>query len=243
LRIVFSRKGFDTAAGGGPSPIVDGRPLSLPIPAAGGPSRTTWDDLGLGAHVATASRGRWSGADLCHHDPMFLADGTCLFGQRGAAKTHLANQRVGAGDAFVFFGLFREAGGRPHQRIFGYLIVDEVIELASAAGARIAELAALGHPHALGGPRTNDAIYRGEGAVARMASEALRLTASGETPSVWQRPGWLEPGALTYHRDPRRWLPGGRLRTVSQGQEFVADIGDRAEPRRWLDRIVDEIRG
>ena len=47
MRIVFSRKGFDSAAGGGPSPIVGGRPLSLPIPA-GAASRTSYDALGLG---------------------------------------------------------------------------------------------------------------------------------------------------------------------------------------------------
>lgn len=32
MRIIFSRKGFDSAAGKAPSPILDGRPLSLPIP-------------------------------------------------------------------------------------------------------------------------------------------------------------------------------------------------------------------
>ena len=30
-----------------------------------------------------------------------------LFGQEGAAETHLANQGVGTGDVFLFFGLFR----------------------------------------------------------------------------------------------------------------------------------------
>ena len=97
MRIIFSRKGFDSASGGGPSPIVEGRPLSLPIPAGAG-SRTTFGDLGLGAHAAKASRGRLGADDLCHHDPMFLSDGTCLFGQCGAAQTHLANRGVGLGD-------------------------------------------------------------------------------------------------------------------------------------------------
>jgi hypothetical protein len=32
MKIVFSRKGLDSGAGGFPSPIIDGRPISLPIP-------------------------------------------------------------------------------------------------------------------------------------------------------------------------------------------------------------------
>ena len=46
MRIVFSRKGFDSAAGGGVSPIIAGQPVSLPIPS-GGWSSTTYADLGL----------------------------------------------------------------------------------------------------------------------------------------------------------------------------------------------------
>ncbi|MEO1731323.1 MAG: hypothetical protein AAFR64_11360, partial [Pseudomonadota bacterium] len=104
MRIIFSRKGFDSSAGGGPSPIVEGRPVSLPIPDSKGLSRTTYGDLGLGEHAAKASRGRLGGDHLCHHDPMFLADGSCAFGQTGAAQTHLERQGVGLGDVFVFFG-------------------------------------------------------------------------------------------------------------------------------------------
>jgi hypothetical protein len=32
MRIIFSRKGFDSAAGKAPSPIMEGEPISLPIP-------------------------------------------------------------------------------------------------------------------------------------------------------------------------------------------------------------------
>ncbi|MEL6529675.1 MAG: hypothetical protein AAFQ27_06905, partial [Pseudomonadota bacterium] len=28
MKVILSRKGFDSSAGGGPSPIVDGRPIS-----------------------------------------------------------------------------------------------------------------------------------------------------------------------------------------------------------------------
>ena len=241
MRIIFSRKGFDSAAGGGASPIVDGRPVSLPIPA-GKASRTTYGDLGLGVHAAKASRGRLGDGDLCHHDPMFTSEGICLFGQVGAAQTHLANRGVGDGDMFLFFGLFREEeSGEPHHRIFGWMEVERMVHLAECAEEERADLAAHAHPHALEMHGFNDCIYVGPGGTAPRASETLRLTVPGGPPSLWQRPEWLKKGGLSYHDRADRWLRGGRLRSVARGQEFVADIGRRQEPRRWLDRILAEL--
>jgi len=165
-------------------------------------------------------------------------------GQCGAAQTHLERQGVGIGDVFVFFGLFREehadgARGDPHHRIFGYLRVEEMIPLAGGAPD---DLVAAGHPHALALHSTNDMIWRGEGRQASRASDALRLTVPGASPSLWQRPKWLKRGGLSYHDRADRWIRGGRLRSVARGQEFVADIGRREAPRRWLEQILAEIR-
>ena len=240
MRIVFSRKGFDSSAGGGASPFVDGRPVSLAIPA-GRASRTRYGDLGLDAHAARASKGRLGADDLCHHDPMFTEDGECLFGQCGAAQTHLERQGVRVGDVFVFFGLFaEETTGEPHHRIFGYLRVGETIPLANGAPD---DLVARAHPHALALHARNDCVWRGEGCTAQRASPALRLTVPGGPPTLWQRPAWLRPGGLSYHDRADRWLSGGRLRSVARGQEFVADIGRRTAPRAWLDAVIAEIRG
>lgn len=238
MRIIFSRKGFDSAAGGGPSPIVCGRPVSLPIPA-GAASRTSYGDLGLGEHAAAASRGKLGPGDLCHHDPMFLPDGTCLFGQCGAAQTHLERQGVGCGDVFLFFGLFREECGEPHHRIFGFLEVSEMTPLADGVPQELRDLA---HPHALAMHHRNDVIYRGAGQVAARASDALRLTVPGGPATLWQRPDWLRRGGLSYHDRPERWLRGGRLKSVARGQEFVADIGQRQAPRDWLAGMIEEIK-
>ena len=241
MRIIFSRKGFDSAAGGGPSPIVDGRPVSLPIPS-GGHSATTYADLKLGELAGAASRGKIDPADYCHHDPMFRSEGVCLFGQCGAAQTHLANQGVGVGDVFVFFGLFREGkSGDPHHRIFGYQRIEAIVDLTACSDAVRAEYAELGHPHALGMHAKNDVIYVGEGRTAATASDDLRLTVAGGPPSLWNRPSWLRRGELTYHDRADRWLRGQRLRSVARGQEFVADIGRRRAPREWLDQIISAI--
>ncbi|MDN3646412.1 hypothetical protein QWY75_09400 [Pontixanthobacter aestiaquae] len=238
MKIIFSRKGFDSAAGGGASPIVDGCPISLPIPSAGH-SVTTYGDLGLGEHVKVASRGKLGATDFCHHDPMFRADGMCLFGQHAAAQTHLANQGVGVGDVFVFFGLFREeATGEPHHRIFGYQVVEEIVDLVFCDDDRRAELAAMGHPHALGMHSKNDMIYIGRGDTAKANDTELRLTVPDGPPSLWNRPDWLMRGGLSYHDRADRWIRGGKLRSVARGQEFVADIGRRKAPRDWLDHII-----
>ena len=241
MKIIFSRKGFDSAAGGGPSPIVGGRPVSLPIPA-GVASQTTYGDLGLGELAASASRGKLGADDLCHHDPMFCDDGTCVFGQVGAAQTHLANRGVGVGDVFLFFGLFREEEtDEPHHRIFGYLKVERMVEHAACDAETRKAYAEIRHPHALALHGPNDCLYIGPGRTARAASPALRLTVEGGPPSLWQRPEWLKRGGLSYHDREDRWLRDGRLKSVARGQEFVADIGRRAGPVRWLEAILGQI--
>src|SRR6267378_2603959 len=47
MRVIFSRKGFDSAAGNPPSPIIDGEPISLPIPTKRR-SETSYLVAGLG---------------------------------------------------------------------------------------------------------------------------------------------------------------------------------------------------
>ena len=241
MRIIFSRKGFDSGSGGGSSPIVDGRPVSLPIPDTKGIARTTYGDLGLGELAYAASRSAFGAESLCHHDPMFTPDGRCIFGQVGAAQTHLANQGVGQGDVFLFFGRFDGEGHGAHHRIFGYFEVEQVIDLARCDDAMRAGYAALDHPHALGMHGSNDTLYVGPGRMAARASDLLRLTAPGEALSRWERPLWLRRGDLSYHDAEWRWAEPGRLIAVSRGQEFVADVGKRKAPREWLARVIDEI--
>ncbi|MWV28847.1 hypothetical protein [Aurantiacibacter rhizosphaerae] len=243
MRMVFSRKGFDSSAGGGPSPIVDGRPISLPIPASAGLSRTSYGELGLAEHAAAASRGKLGAADLCHHDPMFLPGKRAVLGQCGAAQTHLERQGVGVGDCFVFFGLFQQQGERPHHRIFAYLQIEEVLPLTDAPPARLAELAKVGMPHAIGLHAANDTAYIGTGQVAQRASDSLRLTVPEGPPSLWQVPQWLFGIGLSYHHRADRWRDDNRLQSVARGQEFVADAGKRKDARDWLAGVIAEIAG
>ncbi|MEI9429193.1 hypothetical protein [Mesorhizobium sp. Cs1299R1N3] len=151
MKIVFSRKGFDGVAGGVPSPIISGRPLSFPIPTT--LQHTRFSDLREPVFqlVCDLTRGRINGDAFCHLDPDIdaaVTKGSRPIGWRGAlgqvgkAQSHLRNRGVGPGDLFLFFGLFqeveRQAGcwrylGKPQHAIFGWLQVAEVVSVADDA--------------------------------------------------------------------------------------------------------------
>lgn len=145
MQIVFSRKGFDSAAGRCPSPVIDGRPISLPIPTRM-PTALRYEDLrgNIGELVQDLTRDRIAASNPCHLDPdvdasalQRLAGWRGAFGQIGAAQAHLHNNKIAPGDLFLFWGLFRSAerngrwtfnGPREH-RLFGWLQVGEIVDL------------------------------------------------------------------------------------------------------------------
>jgi hypothetical protein len=234
MKVIFSRKGFDTAAGKVPSPIIEGEPISLPIPTERR-SETTYLIAGLGKIVEQLTKGRISSGHLCHEDPMFL-NGRWAFGQTGAAQSHLEKNDVSVGDVFLFFGLFASLDGRDrHHRIFGYMEVEEICRLGSRPCESDNPKGFLRrHPHTIGEWNENNTLYLGSGIKARTAHPSLRLTKPGASPTVWKVPAWLQEAGLTYHRNPIRWAKDGELCVASRGQEFVSNIGDQAAPRKWL---------
>jgi hypothetical protein len=242
MRVIFSRKGFDSSAGKAPSPIIEGKPISLPIPT-GQRSETTYGLAGFGRIVEEATKGRIGADEFFHEDPMF-SNGRWAFGQTGAAQTHLQANGVGVGDVFLFFGLFasRNNGDR-HHRIFGYLQVDEVRHL----GSRPSESDNPSgfprrHPHTIGEWEENNTLYLGAGARAKTAHPSLRLTKPGASVSIWAVPEWLKAAGLTYHSNPARWSEGTELYAASRGQEFVSNIGNDPVPRKWLQTIQAAVR-
>jgi len=179
MRIILSRKGFDSSAGGVASPILpDGTLISLPIPDPA--SRIRYDDLtinnhGLGKIVADLTRERISSQHLAHLDPDLEADTypretgwRPLFGQEGAALGHLVNQGVREGDLFLFFGWFRQVQcikGRYQfireapdlHLIFGWLQVGAIIPGKQLA--RNAPPWARYHPHCYRNQSDKNQIY------------------------------------------------------------------------------------
>jgi putative DNA base modification enzyme with NMAD domain len=241
-KVIFSRKGFDSAAGKVASPIIEGEPISLPIPTGRYGSETSYSIAGCGEIVERVTRGRILASALCHEDPMYW-NGRWAFGQTGAAQAHLENNGVGVGDVFLFYGLFALDGRDRHHRIFGYLKVEEVRLLGSRPSKNDnPDGFPRRHPHTIGGWDANNTLYLGLGFKARTAPSCLRLTKPGALVSAWNVPTWLKAAGLTYNSNPTRWVGDGELHVALRGQEFVTDIGEQSEPLKWLHDVKAAIR-
>ena len=269
MRVIFSRKGFDSAAGGCASPLIDGCPLSLPIPSSR-PTPTTYGSLQgpMGQIVSDLTRGRLTERSHCHFDPDIEADRMLrdsgwrgALGQVAAAQGHLSRQGVTRGDLFLFWGLFRPAEfrgrwqfcGERENRIFGWLQIDAVEPTGVDPRSTLRHYPWLReHPHVHGDWSAENTIYVASPALSFRSDRpgwgvfkrGLRLTAAASRlPSEWQVPSWLNPRiggtGMTYH-PLERWSESGLCRVAARGQEFVADIGERADAMEWLDRMFDE---
>jgi len=272
MKVIFSRKGFDSAAGGVPSPIVAGRPVSLPIPTRM-PSPLRFADLAgdLPSLVADLTRGKAAAARSCHLDPD-IDPTQCrrkrgwrgALGQDGAAQGHLRRQQVQPGDLFLFWGLFRPVdkvagkwayAGTSEHRIFGWLHVGEVVALGPDGSHALRRFPWLDqHPHVRRGWGPNNALYI---ASTKFSIRSRKLPGYGlfktgrrlsrvgsRLPSEWVTPSWLNPrtgGTGMSYNPIDRWGKDS-VRTAARGQEFVADVGARADAEAWLAGLFGEVR-
>jgi hypothetical protein len=180
MRIILSRKGFDSSYGGVASPILDDDTLlSLPIPS---PSRITYDELSaggiqLGRVVADLTDGSITGSCHAHLDPdldagMYhtrLPGWRPIFGQVDAAEAHLEGRGVTPGDVFLFFGWFRKTNtvGEEYRFvrdapnlhvIYGWLQVGEIVRANQKPSCAL-QWAREYHPHFYGDYRANNTVY------------------------------------------------------------------------------------
>lgn len=131
MKLILSRKGFDSVSGGWPSPILpDGTMLFLPIPDESEPSLPTYSDLTWEGTEYGKLLGQLTSKDFtgrrCHVDPDLgqarregILGWKPAFGQCGAAQGALSNAGVGKGDLFLFFGWFRSVAERNGS--YGYI--------------------------------------------------------------------------------------------------------------------------
>ena len=118
MKVILSRKGFDSANGGIVSPIMeDGTLLSFPIPSE---DKDTFDDLiYCGQSYSKILKDlNYKGDNWhCHVDPDLnfdrrksVIDGWCpIFGQINSSAAYLLNQvDVEVGDLFLFFGNYHK---------------------------------------------------------------------------------------------------------------------------------------
>ena len=165
MKIILSRKGFDSKNGEQPSPIMpDGTLLSLPIPDENGNntfSSLYWNGMSFYEIIHSLKpKTKLNEDDVCHLDPDLrgnvrsrLPGWKPAFGQADSALTHLQNHGVSIGDLFLFFGWFKETemnqGRLIYKKkaknlhvIYGYMQIGEMIERKSDAYDWLKD-----HPH------------------------------------------------------------------------------------------------
>ena len=216
MRLIFSRKGFDSSAGGCPSPIFpDGSLYALPIPDP--KSKIQYGELNhagvnIGKLVEELTRGKIRAADGAHLDPDMYRRALPrkpgwrpLLGQTGAAQGHLRKQGVQPGDLFLYFGLFRpveEVDGHwqfvrntPARHIlWGWMSIGRIykvdeLEPQALSWARY-------HPHFQIGPDRANTLYI-SGNHLKLSGEATPLPGAGVFPKV-------QPGLVLTHPDSPR---------------------------------------
>ncbi|SFT61045.1 hypothetical protein SAMN02910301_2112 [Lachnospiraceae bacterium XBD2001] len=153
MKVILSRKGFDSANGGIVSPIFeDGTMISFPIPSYDCDKYTDLQYNGA-SYREILSDLNYKGGESCHVDPdldenrrINKIDGwEPAFGQIDAAAGYLKNIGIEKGDLFLFFGNFhyvinddghykyvRRTGDfykdKDLQVIWGYLQVGEILD-------------------------------------------------------------------------------------------------------------------
>ena len=166
MRIILSRKGFDSQYGKQASPILpDGTMLSLPIPSDN--DYFTYSDIMwkgqnyLEIIHSLNPRSVINEHSHCHLDPDLRNESIKrkgswrpAFGQTSSSLTELRKYGVSVGDIFLFFGWFKETEYRDggihyeyHARnlhvIYGYMQIGDIVEQIEAIPEWLQY-----HPHA-----------------------------------------------------------------------------------------------
>lgn len=179
MKLILSRKGFDSTSGGCPSPILpDGRLCSLPIPDASSPIQygdIADADANLADLVVGLTGDQSRLHDHAHLDPDLKPESLArspewqpLFGQDNSAQGHLFKQGIAPGDLFLFFGLFRQSewvdgrlrfvkAARPRHMLWGWMQIADILPLCD--GVSDVPHWAKYHPHCHGNRGTNNTLY------------------------------------------------------------------------------------
>ncbi len=285
-KLILSRKGFDSASGGCPSPIFpDGTMYSLPIPGADDETPIHYTPIhyrdlhhgntNIGQVVEDLTRKRCRARNLVGLDPDIRPDALprCdgwrgLFGQAGAAEGHLEKQGVGAGDVFLFFGLYQRVqktqegwrfvrGKAQRHILWGWLQIEQVCKVDEIRDYEKFDWARY-HCHFSWYDDPSNTLYvashsldlgdsqtaPGAGVFPRF-HERLVLTEPDSPVSRWRLPRWFYPDGkrtpLTYHGDRTKWQHDddyAYLQSVGRGQEFVLDLPQYPKAMDWLSGLV-----
>ena len=179
MKIILSRKGFDSSSGGAPSPIFpDGRMVSLPIPDTQSSieyNDIRWQGYNVGSIVSDLTQERIHPGDKAHLDPDINSESLQriskwkpIFGQCRAAQGHLRNNNVQVGDIFLFFGLFQkvilvngrfkyDASSPRRHIIWGWLQIGDILRIDGGTQPKYDWIQY--HPHFCRNDYTNNTLY------------------------------------------------------------------------------------
>ena len=158
MKVILSRKGFDSSAGGYPSPyfVESGRLLSLPIPEENNSNNIDtniyYSDLQYENEVSYLDLMKQLGIKnfdnkYVHLDPDLnpntlnnrKENWNGIFGQASSAQAHLKNKGIKEGDIFLFYGWFKDVvktsngykyiSGTDKHIIWGYLQVGHIEDI------------------------------------------------------------------------------------------------------------------
>jgi hypothetical protein len=265
MKIILSRKGFDSSNGGHASPILpDNTLLSLPIPIKKDMDR--YCDLShqgssyLSIIQQLRRRTEFTEEDTCHLDPDIRKsvkerpnNWRSIFGQCDGAQTHLKNNKVGVGDLFLFFGWFKQTkyignslkyvpGSRDLHIIYGYLQVGEIYKCGDTFPEYTHHHT---HTRTENENKTTNCIYV---AADRLSfnnhlpgfgcfkfNQKLVLTKAGMTRGKWELPDFFRGLSISHHFQ-HSWVDD-YFKSVDIGQEFV--IEENEQVSNWAQQLIE----
>lgn len=269
MKIILSRKGFDSSSGKMPSPILpDGTLLSLPIPGdINYYEILAYNGKNYGEIIHELSNNKLH-AGRCHYDPDIREEAIReayrptrwkpTFGQTGAALKHLQNQNVGIGDLFLFFGLFRECeiingkyqflpGSVPKHIIWGYLQVGEILyNPTSEEFPWLAEPGKHQHPH-VDRENGSHAIFVASESLSwdkqRKGADCLDYDEKRVLTKKGMKPSfWDLPDFFNDIRlsyHNETHRKNEYFQSAGRGQEFVFSVNNNVDIMKWVSNIID----
>lgn len=267
MKVILSRKGFDSSYGGQPSPILpDGTLLSLPIPSKD--DETKYTDLiyqnksyyDIIKELKPNSKIKLE--HTCHLDPDIRHDSIerstdwkGLFGQIGSAQGHLKNENIQIGDIFIFFGWFKETeivsnyirykfNSPDLHVIFGYLQIGNIFY----SFEQLPDTAKY-HPHARKfSYNKNNCIYEASDTLSfdenipgfgcLRFKDSLILTKPGENRSHWNLPEFFRSDKVKITYHSNESYKTDYFQSAQKGQEFVIENNDKVID--WVKNIIKQ---
>lgn len=245
MKLILSRKGFDSSAGGCPNPqFPDGGLLALPIPDQR--SRIAYGDLhhgdvNVGDLVEQLTKRGVRANHGAHLDPDMTpghyqrSQGwRPVLGQTGSAQGHLRKQAVGIGDVFLYFGLFREIeqieegwrfkpGAPPKHVLWGWMQIAQVLKVDELDLQNEHRWLSY-HPHCHGEDDDNNTIYVSANRL-KINGRTTQLPGYGVFAGAAKKQILTDPAARSpsFWRLPRWFFP-------DNGQP---PLSYHAKPERW----------